>query len=283
MTADCESSQSPSQTAAQTAAQTATPKQRNTVYDDDDFDSAKYSQYRPTYPPSLLDLVLAFHRRHDGAALDLAIDVATGTGQTALALADVFTQVVGTDISATMLRSAAKHPSVEYRVATAETFVSQGVIAPESVDLIAVSTAAHWFDMAPFYDQCFKAIKPSGTVAVWAYLHFEVHGFPEITRLHHEYSEVFLADYWDKRRDRLDRRYTDDDFIHTPFPVFQRLVVPQDNAATYKERHPTEPDPVDVFCDQMMKIIGTDSMDAELTLTWPLVVLLMKKSVTDAA
>lgn len=46
--------------------------------------AAKYSQYRPTYPEELFSNLLDFSK---GSARELAVDIATGTGQAAHRLA----------------------------------------------------------------------------------------------------------------------------------------------------------------------------------------------------
>jgi len=60
--------------------------------------SADYARYRPSYPPALFSWLASV-----APARGLAVDVATGNGQAALALADHFDQVVGVDASAAKL------------------------------------------------------------------------------------------------------------------------------------------------------------------------------------
>ncbi|KAL2911693.1 hypothetical protein HK105_207221 [Polyrhizophydium stewartii] len=275
---------------------------RTTRFADGNFDSAGYAANRPTYPQALFDAVFAFHRRHRGAGFDLAVDVATGTGQTALDLASSFAAVVGTDSSEAMLRSAVHHDRISYQCSPAERMPPS--IASGSVDLITVSTAAHWFDMPAFYAEAHRVLKPSGTVAIWAYLHLTFDDHPELTRLHHEYGLVTMHDYWDRRRDRLDRAYTDADYLQTPFAVSQRILAPEGMPAvamrrrwsirqiaqylrtwscykTYVEQHPDREDPADAVCRKLLKAAGTASADTEFNITFPLVLLMAKKAVTD--
>eukprot|EP00842_Homolaphlyctis_polyrhiza_P005385 jgi/Hompol1/5848/HPOL_004737-RA len=275
----------------------ATTKPSNTPFDDHDFNSASYASFRPDYPPSLFAHILKFHRSHPEAATDTALDVACGTGQASLGLTESFKSVIGTDISEAMLASAAKHPKISYHLSRAERFPD--VIAPGSIDLITVAEAAHWLDMPQFYANCAAALKPSGTVAIWGYSYFTVDGHPELTQLHQEYAHGLLGPYWDKRRYLLDAHYSDPSFSTTPFSVFQRETFPSDSSdiamtktwsitgianylrtwsayKTYKEQNPDAEDPVDILCRKFMDVLGTNSMETQVKLTWPLILLTMK-------
>lgn len=183
-----------------------------------------YNKYRPTYPKELLDIVLKFHT----GEYNLALDVATGTGQTASMLTKHFKKTVGTDASISMLDSAINKDKIEYKQAPAEDFHS--II--QDVDLITVSTAAHWFNMEVFYAECMRTLKPDGTLAIWAYGHMQFKDYPEMSKMMVEYSTVFMAPYWDKRRVYLDNMYSDPEYTQSPFKVsiinqtFSRNVYP---------------------------------------------------------
>ncbi|KAL2915895.1 hypothetical protein HK105_204597 [Polyrhizophydium stewartii] len=275
---------------------------RTTRFADGDFDSAGYAAHRPTYPQALFDAVFAFHRRHRGAGFDLAVDVATGTGQTALDLASSFAAVVGTDSSEAMLRSAVQHDRISYHCCPAESMPPS--IASGSVDLITVSTAAHWFDMPAFYAEAHRLLKPSGTLAIWGYCFMEFDDHPDVTRMFHDFARIELHDFWDRRADKVDRRYSDAEFLQTPFAVSQRILAPEGMPAvamrrrwpmrqvalylrtwsaykTFVEQHPDRDDPIDVFCRKAADAIGADSPDFEVNVSWPLTLLMAKNAVTD--
>src|SRR5690349_21884025 len=94
--------------------------------------SADYARFRPHYPQALFSWLASVA---PGRAC--AVDVATGNGQAALALADEFTQVVAVDASAAQLAEAPAHPRVVYRVGQAE---ATGV-ADASADLLTAAQA----------------------------------------------------------------------------------------------------------------------------------------------
>lgn len=263
-----------------------------------EYPAALYKKYRPVYPQELFELIYQFHSLNASAEFITALDVATGTGQTALELTKRFSKILAVDTLATMLKDAFQNSKINYMIGDAETFST--IIEKESIDLITCSTAAHWFDMEKFYDECFKCLKPSGTVAIWAYGHFVVENQPEISRLHMEYSTIFMEKYWDQGRVRLDNMYSDPDFTMSPFPIFSREVYPDDRNKpilklkwslemikgylltwscykNYKALGLKEDDPIDAFIQKTMKILGTNSMDYELDLHWPIVLILAKK------
>src|SRR5262249_38654746 len=91
--------------------------------------AAAYAAYRPTYPAALFEVLAALPRRRA-----LALDCATGNGQAAVGLAELFERVVAIDASSQQLASARPHPRIEYRVARAE----QTGVAGASVDLVSV-------------------------------------------------------------------------------------------------------------------------------------------------
>lgn len=122
--------------------------------------STDYARYRPRYPDSLFSYLASLVSTHD-----CAWDCATGNGQAALGLADHFENVIATDISEAQLSGAFQHPRIRYKVALAE---AAGFPA-ESVDLITVAQALHWFNVDAFYEEVNRVAKPGGAIGVWCY------------------------------------------------------------------------------------------------------------------
>ena len=103
--------------------------------------SEAYRRFRPEYPATLFEWLAA---RAPGRGL--AIDVATGNGQAARALAGHFDRVIATEPSAAQLAQAIAHPRVDYRREAAEAISA----ADGSADLLVAAQAAHWFDWPRF-------------------------------------------------------------------------------------------------------------------------------------
>src|SRR6476660_9459688 len=77
--------------------------------------SAGYSQFRPGYPPDMIERILSFVKDNE-----MALDVATGNGQVAEKLAADFQSVYATDISESQLAQAPKLANVIYSKMAAE-------------------------------------------------------------------------------------------------------------------------------------------------------------------
>ena len=99
---------------------------------------------------------------------DLALDVATGTGNTALALAPFVTRVVGVDLTTEMLDQARRVTS-ERGVTNAEWVLGDACRLPfadESFDLYTVRAAPHHFhDFDAFLAEALRVLKPGHDAA----------------------------------------------------------------------------------------------------------------------
>jgi len=168
-----------------------------------------YARFRPTYPAELFAHLAGLTSTHD-----LAWDPATGNGQAAGGLALHFARVAATDASLEQLAHAASHPKVLYWIGQAE----RSGLPAQSVDLITVAQAIHWFELENFYVEARRILKPGGALAAWGY------GLPEITPdLDHLLARFYrdtLGEYWPARMRLLDERYQ-----NLPFP-FEELPPP---------------------------------------------------------
>ncbi len=127
--------------------------------------AAEYARYRPAYPPELFDYLNSITDNHNRAW-----DSAAGNGQAALGLAPFFDEVIATDASEKQIINAVQHPKIKYRVAPSE---SSG-IEPNSVNLITVATAIHWFRLEKFYEEVKRVALRGGILAVWNYAEADV-------------------------------------------------------------------------------------------------------------
>lgn len=144
-----------------------------------------YAQYRRDYHPSLYQTILD-HHRSTGGQFNALLDVGCGPGTATRNLAPHFTHAFGVDASEGMIATARLLPSLSgnthFEVSTVEELgqnpILSSIIPAGSVDLITSANAAHWFDMAVFWDQAAKLLKPGGSVALWASGSIMVH--PEL-------------------------------------------------------------------------------------------------------
>ena len=166
--------------------------------------AADYARFRPNYPPKLFDYLASISPEHD-----LAWDCATGNGQAAGGLADHFAKVIATDASARQIESAQPHPRIGYSVAPAE---ASG-IDPDSVDLVLVAQALHWFDMDRFFAEAKRVSKESGILAVSTYTLVSVN--PEIDAILSKFYYETTGPYWPPERELVETNF---EKISFPFP-----------------------------------------------------------------
>lgn len=122
--------------------------------------AANYARYRPAYPVELFRWLAAIAPAHDRAW-----DCGTGSGQAACELAEYFTSVIATDPSTQQLLHARSHPHVTYAAMTAE----HAALATDTVRLVTVAQALHWFEPPGFFREVRRVVAPGGIIAVWSY------------------------------------------------------------------------------------------------------------------
>jgi SAM-dependent methyltransferase len=173
--------------------------------------AATYAGFRPGYPESIIEHILALT-----PGRDCAWDCATGNGQAAILLAPHFKTVYATDISEKQLSNAVAAPNIHYRVASAE----ESGLASSSIDLVTVAQAYHWFNFNRFQLELRRVLKPSGRVAIWGYGLFYTEDDVFNQAIHQFYSDV-LGTYWDPERLWVDKHYATVPFPFEPLPGFE--------------------------------------------------------------
>ena len=125
----------------------------------------------------------------------LAWDCATGNGQAAVQLTEVFDRIIATDASEKQIANAEPHERVEYRVASGE----ESGLESGTIDLIMVAQALHWFDLDRFYAEAKRVLKPRGVFAASAYRF--LHITPAVNDLVNRryYSEI-VGPFWPAER-----------------------------------------------------------------------------------
>ena len=164
-----------------------------------------YAKYRPHYPAALFEFMYT-----QGDTFDLAWDVGTGNGQTAVQLSKKFRQVYATDISLEQINHATPANNIAYAQESSE----QTRLGTNSVDLITVSQALHWFDFSQFYVEVNRVAKKDALIAAWTYNLLTVDD--AIDNLIRDFYFETLANYWD-----AERRYVDLGYANLPFPYKQ--------------------------------------------------------------
>lgn len=182
--------------------------------------SKEYASSRPTYPRALFEFIVGLVDEKT-----LAWDCATGNGQAALVLADYFKEVIASDISARQLENAQQKSNIKYQIFSAE----NTPLKDNSVDLITIAQALHWFDFDRFYSEARRVLRKrkdgkigegGGIIAAWAYGLHTIS--PEVDKVTHQLYEDVLGDkYWPPERKYVEERYET-----IPFP-FEQIPAPE--------------------------------------------------------
>lgn len=233
-----------------------------------------YARYRPNYPKALFQQLAKA-----SAAKDLAWDCGTGNGQAAQALAAHFRKVIATDPSEKQISQAQAFPGVEYRVAPAE---ASG-LENQSVDLITVAQAFHWFRQEEFFREVKRVSKPEGLLAVWCYAVCTIS--PEVDAVVEELYSDILGPYWDEGRRLVEEGYSKEKF------PFEEIAAPKATmglswsmadligylgtwSSLQKYRKEKGSDPREFIIPKLQRAWG--DLHAEKTVTWPLAVRLFR-------
>lgn len=228
----------------------------------------KYVQSRPGYPEELFVYLtsLVNHR-------DVAWDCATGNGQAALSLTKFFKKVIATDISSDQIKQAIRHNQIEYKVCRAE----ESGLDNNSVDLITVASAIHWFDLDKYYDEVQRVLKDSGIIAAWTY-HVGYVDPPFDNLFLHFYTDI-LSPYFGTRAKLVDEKYSKinlpgkhidvaDFFVRAKWKLFNMLNFIESWSGTQQYIKENEKNPVDLISDELKKIWGDPEKIHKVR--WPL-------------
>ncbi|KAJ3096008.1 hypothetical protein HDU97_006309 [Phlyctochytrium planicorne] len=183
------------------------------TFSDPNFNTLSYRDYRPTYGDQLFQEVLQFH----GSTQDVAVDVACGTGQATIALAQHFAKVIGVEPSDGMRKDAITAPNITYQAGDATSFN----LPDDSADLVTVAQAAHWFDSPSFLKETLRVLKKTGTLAIWGYAYATVEGNEELSAAIEEWGKEKMSPYWDSRRKVLDDLYEN---FAVPLGLFSKVL-----------------------------------------------------------
>ncbi|RMX98289.1 hypothetical protein D0867_12491 [Hortaea werneckii] len=160
-----------------------------------------------SYPQPLYETILDFHQ----GKRELCMDVGTGPGKAVWDLLPYFSHCIGSDASEQMIERAkqeARSRDLTHRTTflTSEAeqcgdvaLLRQAGFEPNSIDLITVAMAAHWFQFPAFYLSATQALRSGGTLAIWTtssyFCHPSIPGHRDIQTLLHTLEDEMLGPY----------------------------------------------------------------------------------------
>lgn len=234
-----------------------------------------YKNFRPTYPKTLYEYLANL-----SPAKDLVWDCGCGNGQASVALAEHFKQVQATDVSAEQISEAQVADNIRYSVCPAEKIEA----ADNSIDLITVAQAIHWFDHPVFFKEADRVLKPKGIIAAWGYQ--LINSNPMLDAIIEELHTDLVGPFWPKGRELLDEGYTKIPFLYPRLetPAFkmqchwqlQQLMGYLNTwsaVKAYQQKHGENP--VEIMQDEIIRAWG--DVDRSRDVYWPLILYVGQK------
>lgn len=127
--------------------------------------AAAYAKHRPSYPTAYLDYLLMMN----DLAVDAVIaDIGSGTGILTKQLLDRGLQVIAVEPNDDMRQTAEASLSTYPNYTSIDGTAEQTGLSSQSMDLITVAQAFHWFEPDRFQAECRRVLKWNKQVAlVW--------------------------------------------------------------------------------------------------------------------
>lgn len=150
-----------------------------------------YAKYRPTYSSRIYSIIAGYCQTGNPSTdkLDLAVDVGCGSGQSTVPLCTLFKKVIGYDISDEQINCAPTDiDNLSFIVGPGEDL---SFLEDNSVDLITVAQALHWFDLSLFYPEVKRVLKTGGVFAAYGYGSC----FIKNSTAHEIFAKVFIFVY----------------------------------------------------------------------------------------
>ena len=118
-----------------------------------------YAKGRPDYPVAVVDFIKTLIDEQP-----IIADIGAGTGKFTKLIADLGYQVFAVEPNQDMFNqlqiTVADVPNAKTVLATSEATT----LADQSIDIITVAQALHWFDLEKFKVECQRILKPNGWV-----------------------------------------------------------------------------------------------------------------------
>lgn len=186
-----------------------------------------YRKFRPTYPKSLISYLETLLIKN-GNERNIAVDVGCGSGQFTFELANYykFKKVIGLDTSKKQLSQARKHNNIQYELDDMDNSYMFNYLKSNSIDLITICQAFHWFDIPKMLSLFGRILKKDGLLFILGYgtLSIDKLRYPIFHNIFRNYYENTLGSIYKPNHDRcywlIDRSLVDYGFKDVNFLKF---------------------------------------------------------------
>ena len=125
----------------------------------------KYAEYRPTYPKNIIGILIDEYSLRPDCII---ADIGSGTGIFSQLLLENGFRVFSVEPNQEMRRYAENKLSKFRRFASYSGSAEKTTLADNSIDVITVAQAFHWFDIEPAVTEFYRILKQNGFVfLVW--------------------------------------------------------------------------------------------------------------------
>ena len=127
--------------------------------------AAIYAKYRPSYPDEYVDYLFSVNQLKGN---QIVVDIGSGTGIFSNQLLERGLNVIGVEPNDDMRKMAEQSLKQYSRFKSIKATAENTTLKGNSVDLITVAQAFHWFDKKAFKMECQRILKQKANVAlVW--------------------------------------------------------------------------------------------------------------------
>lgn len=130
--------------------------------------AAAYAKFRPLPPQEIIDRILKYLEGKIQSPYGHVLDVGCGNGQSSVIWKPYFQNITGCDISPAQIEEAKKNYQVEgvnFILCPAEKIP----LPDNSVQMVSVCTALHWFNIEEFLKEAKRLLVKNGVLAVYSY------------------------------------------------------------------------------------------------------------------
>lgn len=201
--------------------------------------AGQYLLSRPRYPQTLIkQLTNCFGKN---AHKVTCLDVACGSGQLTIALAEIFSKIDAIDRSSAQLKQATPHARIKYHQVPNATNL-QSFAKDETYDCVTIAQAFHWMECTPTLMEFHRVLKPGGVLAIFGYGACSIINPIQAQKEFENYYHNILGSHfeqgdprclWECDRIRLDSAHATDKF--EPFTNVERTWFRESKQLTVRE------------------------------------------------